>query len=40
MCGLRHFTYWLTAFLWDFAIFLVAITLCIAVFFIADLKVS
>ncbi|CAG9536981.1 unnamed protein product [Cercopithifilaria johnstoni] len=38
ICGLRHWTYWLTAFLWDFTVFLIPATLCISVFFIADLK--
>uniref|UniRef100_A0A915Q3E9 6-phosphofructokinase n=1 Tax=Setaria digitata TaxID=48799 RepID=A0A915Q3E9_9BILA len=38
MCGLRHWTYWLTTFLWDFTVFLIPATLCIGVFFIVDLK--
>lgn len=38
MYGLRHWTYWLTAFLWDITVFLIPATLCIAVFFIADIK--
>ncbi|VDM91870.1 unnamed protein product, partial [Onchocerca ochengi] len=38
MYGLKHWTYWLTAFLWDFAVFFIPATLCICVFFISNLK--
>lgn len=40
LCGLRHWMYWLTAFLWDYFVFLIPASLCMVVFVAVGLKVS
>ncbi|VDK65180.1 unnamed protein product [Gongylonema pulchrum] len=32
LCGLRHWMYWLTAFIWDYAVFLIPASLCMIVY--------